>query len=173
MTSIAITEFETRLQWKGAQRAESRTEQAPSLPLGYMASGQSSLDCWTPEALLVGAVEGRTLLSFLERAKTEGLEILFYQSSAMGRRVDNPGATPHFTDIIVRPHVAVRNEEDAKRARHIFEELPRGCFPSSMMRLLPRIEPVVEIWEEARASERDVFAARGMNTSVTLSNHGR
>lgn len=147
MTSISVTEFETRLQWQGEQRAVLTTEHAPMLPLGGMVANRSLEDRWTPETLLVGAVEGRTLQLFLERAGAERIEVLFYQSSAMGRRAEGHGDMPHFTDLIVRPHVAVRSEEEAERVRHIFQELPSRCFPSSMMRLTPRIEPVVEIWE--------------------------
>lgn len=151
MTSIAVTEFETRLQWEVGQRALLTTEQAPSIPLEGTRSGPQRAYRWDPETLLVAAVEGRTLLSFLEHAQAEGVEVLFYQSSAVGRRVEAPGGHPHFTDLIVRPHVVVRDEADAERVRHIFQSLPGSCFPSSMIRLTPRIEPIVEVWKAADA----------------------
>ncbi len=147
MTSISATEFETRLQWHGNERATLATEHATALPLDGLSAGHPLPDRWSPETLLVGAAEGRTLQIFLERARAEGIEILFYQSSAMGRRVEGHESSPHFTDLIVRPHVAVRTEEDAERVRHIFEELPCGCFPGSILHLTPRIEPVVEVWD--------------------------
>lgn len=154
MTSISVTEFETRLQWQGEQRAALTCEQAPELPLGGLVANHAAEDRWSPEMLLVGAVEGRTLQAFLERARAERITILFYQSSAMGRRVEGNGGQPHFTDFIVRPHVAVCSEADAEQVRRIFEELPCQCFPSSMMQLTPRIEPVVEVWDEAYAPGR-------------------
>jgi len=167
MTSIAVTEFETRLQWQGEQRATLSTEHAPSLPLGGLVAGHPLEDRWCPETLLVGAMEGRILQIFLERARAEGLEILFYQSTAMGRRVEGHGVQPHFTDFIIRPHVAVRSEQDEERVRHLFAELPCRCFPSSIMQLTPRIEPVVEIWEDGtRAPGREAPAARGRSASA-------
>ncbi len=147
MTSISVTEFETSLQWQGDRRGQLSSEQAPAIPLGGLVGGQPPTERWAPESLLVAAVEGRTLLSFLEWAQAEGIEILFYQSTAMGRRAEGPPGSPHFTDLIVRPHVAVRDAKDAAAVRHIFEQLPGRCFPSSMMRLTPRIQPVIEIWE--------------------------
>jgi hypothetical protein len=165
MTSIAVTEFETRLQWRGEQRAELTSEQAPALPLSGLVAGHAAEDRWSPETLLVGAVEGRTLQAFLEQARAERITVLFYQSSAMGRRVEGHGGMPHFTDFIVRPHVAVRSEEDAEQVRRIFEELPCRCFPSSMMRLTPRIEPVVEVWDEGYAM--------GRTSPASVSLHGR
>ncbi|WP_224242612.1 hypothetical protein [Hyalangium gracile] len=166
MTSISAIEFETRLQWQGADRATLSTEHTPALPLGGLIAGHPTPDRWSPETLLVGAAEGRTLQSFLERARTEGLEILFYQSSAMGRRVEGQDAPPHFTDLIVRPHVAVRTEADAERVRRIFEELPCRCFPSTILHLTPRIEPVVEVWDGPRAADRGPPAALGTNATA-------
>lgn len=163
MTSISATEFETRLQWQGEQRAALTCEQAPELPLGGLVGDRAAADRWSPETLLVGAVEGRTLQAFLERAHAERITILFYQSSAMGRRVEGSGGMPHFTDFIVRPHVAVRSEEDAEQVRRIFEELPCRCFPSSMMQLTPRIEPVVEVWDETYALGRGPHSSLGTN----------
>lgn len=165
MTSISVTEFETRLQWQGEERATLTTEQAPPLPLGGLIAGHPGPDRWSPETLLVGAVEGRTLQLFQERARAAGLELLFYQSSAMGRRVEGPEGQPHFTDVIVRPHVAVRTEADAERARQIFEELGSCCFPSSVLQLKPRIEPVVEIWSDGRAPQLGCVAPHNIHAT--------
>ena len=147
MTYVAITEFETRLQWRSDSGALLSGDGAPAIPL---LGGQTSHpeEQWNPEALLVGAVEGRTLVAFLEQARALGIEVLFYQSSAVTRRVDGPDGLPHYTDLIVRPHVAVRGERDARLARCIFESLPERCFPSSMLRLTPRIEPIIDTWDE-------------------------
>lgn len=153
MTSIASTEFETRLQWQGNQRGRLCTEQADAVSLEGMVGGRTPEDAWSPEELLVAAVEGRTLLVFLEQARARGVEVLFYQSTALGRQVEWPGSGPHFTDLIVRPHVAVRSEEDAEQVLSLFETLPSALFPSSILRLLPRIEPVVEVWESQHLSE--------------------
>ncbi|WP_239469799.1 OsmC family protein [Archangium violaceum] len=150
MTYVAITEFETRLQWRSDCGAQLFGEQTPSIPLGGQNSDLEGQ--WNPEALLVGAVEGRTLVAFLEQVRALGVEVLFYQSSAVARRVDGPDGLPHYTDLIVRPHVAVRDETDATAVRRIFDALPERCFPSSMLRLTPRIEPIVDIWDEQHAA---------------------
>lgn len=152
MTSISFTEFETRLHWQGDRGAMLTSDRAPVLPLAGPAS-EGPEGQWNAEALLVGAVEGRTLLTFLEQARAEGVEVLFYQSSAVGRRVEGPDGEPHFTDLIVRPHVAVGSEEDAEKARRIFEALPSRCFPSSVLSLNPRIEPIVEAWGVGRLKD--------------------
>lgn len=150
MTYVAFTEFETRLQWQSGRGALLSGDRASAIPLGEHLRGMEGQ--WDPETLLVGAVEGRTLLAFMEQARALGMEVLFYQSSAVARRADGPDGLPHYTDLIVRPHVAVRSEQDAARARRIFEALPERCFPSSMLRLTPRIEPIIDTWDEQHAA---------------------
>ncbi|MFP2911210.1 OsmC family protein [Pyxidicoccus sp. 3LFB2] len=160
MTSVNITEFETRLFWQGERGAVLTSDQAPPVPIGRPLVEPAPVeDGWVPESLLVGAVEGRTLLAFLDRAREADVPVLFYQSSAMARMVASPGRPPHFTDLIVRPHVAVPTEADAEAARLIFASLPQHCFPSSILQLTPRIEPVVETWHAHPGTGRDTRAA--------------
>jgi organic hydroperoxide reductase OsmC/OhrA len=145
MTSISITEFETRLHWQGEREAVLTSDCTPHVPLGCSLSG-SQEGQWNPEALLVAAVEGRTLAAFLEAAREEGVEVLFYQSSAVLRHARGPDGQVHFTDLIVRPHVAVGSEADAEKVRELLAALPSRCFPGAVMSVTPRIEPIVEAW---------------------------
>ncbi|RKH62494.1 OsmC family protein [Corallococcus llansteffanensis] len=155
MTSVSITEYETRLYWQGERGAVLTSDRAPSVPIGLpLSAPDGALDGrWDPEALLVGAVEGRTLHAFLDGAREAGVGVLFYQSSAMARLVSGGTArTAQLTDLIIRPHVAVGSAREAEQARALFAELPERCFPGSMLHLTPRIEPVVEVWA---ARQRD------------------
>ncbi len=150
MTYVSISEFETRLQWRSDSGALLSGDGAPPIPVGSRCPDLE--EQWNPETLLVAAVEGRTLQAFMEQAHAQGVEVLFYQSSAMARRVAGPDGEPHYTDLIVRPHVAVRTENEARLAHGIFEALPERCFPSSMLRLTPRIEPFIDTWDEQQAA---------------------
>ena len=168
MTSVTITEFETRLFWQGERGAVLTSDQAPPLPIGRPLTERGTRDGgqWGPESLLVGAVEGRTLLAFLDRAREADVPVLFYQSSAMARVVGTPGQPPHLTDLIVRPHVAVPSAAAAELARQIFSELPAHCFPSSIIQLTPRIEPVVETWN-VRPGPHESLAASSASAPVS------
>ncbi|MCP3164251.1 OsmC family protein [Myxococcus qinghaiensis] len=154
MTSVIITEYETRLYWQGDRGAVLTSDRAPPVPIGLplVEPGAMEDGLWAPETLLVGAVEGRTLLAFLERAREADVNVLFYQSCAVARVVGGPGQPPHLTDLIVRPHVAVATDLDAEVVRLIFSELPAHCFPSSVIQITPRIEAVVETWHARAAS---------------------
>ncbi len=160
MTSVTVTEYETRLFWQGERGAVLMSDQAPPVPIGRPLTepGGAEAGRWAPEALLVGAVEGRTLLAFLDQAREADVPVLFYQSSAVARVVGGPGHPPQLTDLIVRPHVAVPTESDAEAVRLIFSELPSQCFPSSVVQITPRIEPVVETWRAREASSSSAAA---------------
>jgi organic hydroperoxide reductase OsmC/OhrA len=169
MTSVSITEYETRLFWQGERGAVLTSDQAPPVPIGRPLAEPATADegRWAPESLLVGAVEGRTLLAFLDRAREAHVPVLFYQSSAMARMVAVPGRPPQFTDLIVRPHVAVPTDADAETARLIFSDLPEHCFPSSILQLTPRIEPVVETWHVRADAGRDTQADASASPPAT------
>jgi organic hydroperoxide reductase OsmC/OhrA len=153
MTSASITVYETRLYWQGDRGAVLTSDQAPPVPIGCPLRGPEGGPedgRWAPEALLVGAVEGRTLHAFLDCAREAGVGVLFYQSSATARLVSGgPEQVAQVTDLIVRPHVAVASAREAEHARLLFSRLPARCFPSSVLQLTPRIEPVVEVWAPA------------------------
>ncbi|GMU01803.1 hypothetical protein KH5H1_59230 [Corallococcus caeni] len=157
MTSASITEYETRLFWQGERGAVLTSDHAPPVPIGRPLNDRDSGPGdgrWDPEALLVGAVEGRTLHAFLDGAREAGVRVLFYQSCATARLVSgSPEQAAHFTDLIVRPHVAVASAREAEQVRQLFARLPARCFPSSMIQLTPRIEPVVEVWAHARLQD--------------------
>ncbi|MCY1047218.1 hypothetical protein OV208_38330 [Corallococcus sp. bb12-1] len=158
MNSVSITEYETRLYWQGERGAVLTSDQAPPVPIGVPLNVEerASDGTWAPEALLVGAVEGRALQAFLADAREAGVRVLFYQSSATARLVSGgPEQAACFTDLIVRPHVAVGSPPEAELARRLFAALPTRCFPSSMLQLTPRIEAVVEVWAAPRPSDGD------------------
>jgi organic hydroperoxide reductase OsmC/OhrA len=76
---------------------------------------------WTPEQLLVAAIEASLLISFMELAADDGLEVLGYVSAAT--RLDDPGAD----EIVVRPCVTVgRTDERARVERVLARALERS-----------------------------------------------
>jgi organic hydroperoxide reductase OsmC/OhrA len=148
MTFVAISECETRLQWQGSREATLSGDTGPCISIRAPQAGENATTgLWDPDALLIGAVEARTLLTFMEQARSQNVEILFYQSSAVARKV-NTATGCQYTDLIVRPHVAVRTQQEAETARNVFARLPEDCFPGSVLRLTPRIEPIIDVWDE-------------------------
>ena len=67
MTSVTITEYETRLFWQGERGAVLTSDQAPPLPIGRPLTEPGSTDDgqWGPESLLVGAVDRQGDVVFL------------------------------------------------------------------------------------------------------------
>jgi len=148
MRQPATNAFETWVKWKGGRQAELHGCGAPPLPAGGTQWEGGSGRQWTAEELLTGAVELSVMMAFLQRAEREGLCPLFYQSSAETRAVVEGDGTERVTDVIVRPRVGVQHENEVSLVQFIFEQLPMQCHLGLMLKALPRIQPIIEVWGE-------------------------
>lgn len=146
MTShVVVDVFKTWLRWKEGRRDVLTGDEASPVLIGDPPALGGRAGQWSPEALLVGAVESGTHLSFLELASARGFQPVGYESSAVGRIAREPGSGAHFTDLIVYPRVLVRTPAEAEIARQLFEDLPRRCTIARTLRSPLRIVPLIEI----------------------------
>jgi hypothetical protein len=146
MKQPATNAFETWVKWHGGRQAELHGVGAPSVPAGGGAWEGGLARQWTAEELLTGAVEVSVMLAFLQRAEQLGFRPIFYQSSAEGRTVVEGDGTERLTDLIVRPRVGVRCDEEISLVESIFEQVPHRCHLGLMLKALPRIQPIIEVW---------------------------
>ena len=107
--SAAIHEFSTGVQWRAGRRGLASSE-APS-PLAFSAGEEFGGEpgWWTPETLLVAAVESSLMLTFLAEAKRKGLGIISYRSVAKGVLSREGSDLPRFTELIIKPTVRVKS----------------------------------------------------------------
>ena len=101
---------------------------------------------WRPEELLIGAVELGGMLRFLALAEGEGLKLVSYQSSALGRFRGHAESGNELIDLIVRPRVGVEREEEVAQAEALFELLAREPPDAGLLRVPPRLQPQVQLW---------------------------
>jgi hypothetical protein len=146
MKQPATNAFETWVKWHGGRQAELHGAGAPAVPAGGGAWEGGSARQWTAEELLTGAVEVSVMLAFLQRAEQLGFRPLFYQSSAEGRTIVEGDGTERLTDLIVRPRVGVRSDEEISLVESIFEQVPHRCHLGLMLKSKPRIQPIIEVW---------------------------
>jgi organic hydroperoxide reductase OsmC/OhrA len=99
---------------------------------------------WTPEDLLVGAVNACTLTTFIAFATRVGLEVEAYASDAEGtlQLVDGRYVV---TRVVVRPHVLVRDREAVRAVEQTFDDVHRSCIVSNSIRAEVVLEPTIEV----------------------------
>jgi peroxiredoxin-like protein len=97
-------------------------------------------DVWGPEQLLLAAVEACFLLTF--RAVAQASRVEFTSLSVGGEGiVDVRDGRMRFTEIILRPRVALPAGEDHVRVRRALDKAERTCLVSASLGTPVRLEP--------------------------------
>jgi peroxiredoxin-like protein len=97
-------------------------------------------DAWSPEQLLLAAVEACFLLTFRAIAQASRIEFASLAVEAEGI-VDRRDGGMRFTEIVLRPRVTRPAGEDPVRVRRALEKAERGCLVSASLATPIRLEP--------------------------------
>jgi peroxiredoxin-like protein len=107
-------------------------------PLDYDGPG----DAWSPEHLLLAAVETCFLFTLRAVAKASKIDFVSLDLSADGT-VDRQDGITRFTEIVLRPRLTLRPGQDATRALRLLEKSEQACLVSASLSTPIRIEPEI------------------------------
>jgi peroxiredoxin-like protein len=99
-------------------------------------------DAWSPEQLLLAAVQACFLLTFRAVAQASRLEFASIAVEAEGV-VDRVGGRTRFTEIVLRPRVALPAGTDWARVQRALEKAERACLVSASLDTPIRLEPEI------------------------------
>jgi len=99
-------------------------------------------DAWSPEQLLLAAVEACFLLTFRAVAQASRLEFVSLAVDAEGV-VDRVDGVTRFTEIVLRPRVGLPAGADRIRVQRALEKAERACLVSSSLDTPIRLEPEI------------------------------
>jgi peroxiredoxin-like protein len=99
-------------------------------------------DAWSPEQLLLAAVVACFLLTFRAVAQASRLEFVSLAVEAEGI-VDRAHGVTRFTEIVLRPRVALPAGADRIRVQRALEKAERACLVSSSLDTPIRLEPEI------------------------------
>jgi peroxiredoxin-like protein len=97
-------------------------------------------DAWSPELLLLAAVEACFLLTFRAVAKASHIEFTSFALEAEGV-VDRADGRMKFTEIVLRPRLALPAGADAARVRRALDRAEHACLVSASLSTPVRVEP--------------------------------
>lgn len=97
---------------------------------------------WTPEDLLVAAVETCTMTTFLALASRKLLPLISYSSRADGR-LEYKDDGYQFTKIIIHPEIVVQNNAAIADAEKIIHDAHDNCLIARSIKAEVTIEPVI------------------------------
>lgn len=135
--------FETSCRWTGGRSGLIQAGDKVALPVSSPTEYSGDDTKWSPEELLVGAVESCTMATFLALAERTGLPVAWYSSISEGflERVDGKY---RMTRVIVRPMVALRPGESADLALQLLRKAHDQCFIGNSLCGELWFEPTVE-----------------------------
>jgi len=102
---------------------------------------------WTPEHFLVAAVASCFVSTFSGIAEKSRFEFVSFRLEAEGMLGNEEGVW-RFTEIRLRPVVAVLKEEDRDRAIRLLEKSEKSCLIARSLQCKVVLFPAVKIEEE-------------------------
>jgi peroxiredoxin-like protein len=97
-------------------------------------------DAWSPEQLLLAAVQACFVMTFRAVAAASRVEFTAVSVEAEGI-VDRADGRTRFTEIVLRPRVAAPAGVDAVRLRRALEKAEHACLVSASLDTPVRVEP--------------------------------
>lgn len=100
-------------------------------------------DAWSPEHLLLAAVETCFLFTLRAVARASKLEFQALELDAQGT-VDRREGVTRFTEIVLRPRLTVAPGADRARAASVLEKSEKACLVSASLSTPIRLEPEIK-----------------------------
>ena len=122
--------------------AQLSTQGVPELRTAPPSDYDGPGDAWSPEHLLLAAVQACFLFTLRAGARLSKVEFTALELDASGT-VDRQDGVTRFTEIVLRPRVTVPSGADRERALHVLEKSEKMCLVSASLSTPIRLEPEI------------------------------
>ena len=134
--------YEVHLTAAASGYAQLSSAGIPDLSTEAPADYDGPGDAWSPEHLLLGAVQTCFLLTLRAVARGSKVDVLGLELDATGT-VDRENGVTRFTEIVLRPRVSVPAGTDHERALRVLEKAEKHCLVSASLSTPGRMEPEI------------------------------
>ena len=100
---------------------------------------------YNPEELLLAALSGCHLLSYLHECAISGVVVTNYVDNATGTMVETENGGGHFTEVMLNPVVTVADVSMIEKANELHEKAGELCFIASSVNFPVRHNAVTKI----------------------------
>jgi organic hydroperoxide reductase OsmC/OhrA len=103
---------------------------------------------WNPELELVAALSQCHMLSYLHVCVTAGVVVTAYEDAPYGLMAETEDGGGRFTEVVLRPRVAVASVDMVQLAQALHEDASAKCFIASSVNFPVRHEASVTLVSE-------------------------
>jgi organic hydroperoxide reductase OsmC/OhrA len=131
--------YEVTLSGDTSPYATLSTANIPSLRSAPPKNFDGPGDAWSPEHLLLAAVQSCFMFTFRAVAQASKLDFLALDVAGNGK-VDRMGGNLKFTEIVLKARLTISGGADQNRARRILEKGKNGCLVTESLSVPVHLE---------------------------------
>lgn len=139
--------YKNSLAWSSGLHGRASAPGKPEMEVGSPPEFKGEPGIWSPEELLVCALNACLMLTFVSRAKNKGVQAVVYESKAEGL-LEHVDGKYRITEVSVQPSLVLRSEAEVDAARAIMHEVERDCFISNSISAKVKLAPQFRIASE-------------------------
>ncbi|HUW40296.1 MAG TPA: OsmC family protein [Rectinemataceae bacterium] len=122
--------YKVAVEWKGQKKGLAAVEGKPGIEVATPPEFKGHPGIWSPEDFFVAAVNSCVMTTFIAFAERAGLSFTAYASEAEGKLELVDGGF-RFTEIFVRPHLALASADDRQKAAEVLAKAEANCLISN------------------------------------------
>jgi organic hydroperoxide reductase OsmC/OhrA len=136
--------YTNNLTWEQARRGKTWAPGKPLMEIGSPPEFKGEGGVWCPEELLVAALNGCLMLTFIALAQGKNVQFVAYESAAEGL-LENVNGKFQITEVSVAPSVVLKSDGDLETAKTIMGQIEEHCFISNSIKAKVKLAPQLRV----------------------------
>jgi peroxiredoxin-like protein len=128
-----VHNYELAIDWRGKRSGTMISAGMTAVEISAPPEFAGEAGKWTPEHLLVGAAASCLMATFVAIAEFSKITILSFQITGSGKLEKVPGAGFQFTEIRLKPEIAVADGE-LEKAERALQKAEKSCFVTNALK---------------------------------------
>ncbi len=142
--------YNATVTWKGEHWGHLRLGNGPEMDFSAPPDAHGHEGVLTPEDAFVAAVNTCIMMMFIWTAERFKLDLVSYECRADGTKLIELDRTETFTDVVLRPRIAVRSEPGQeeiteKRIRRALDTAQKYSLVANSIKSRIAVEPEIEL----------------------------
>ena len=143
--------YDVHLRGGPSGYAQISGEGLPALRTAPPADFDGPGDAWSPEHLLLAAVQACFLFTLRAIARHSKVEFVMLDLGTSGVVERTDGVT-RFTEIVLRPRLTIPAGGDRERVRHLVEKVEKACLVSASLSTPVRVDAEIGVTADGQAA---------------------